>query len=105
MKRTHALVQVALTLMADPMGRHWGYELSKLAGVRSVELCIPSSCGCSMRAGWLMVGRIQARSPADVRYGGTTSLRVRGAASLGLWCLMLDTILAFGSLTGLGPLT
>jgi PadR family transcriptional regulator, regulatory protein PadR len=32
---THALVQVALALMEDANGRHWGYELSKKSGVRS----------------------------------------------------------------------
>jgi PadR family transcriptional regulator, regulatory protein PadR len=26
---------VALALMADPTGQHWGYELSKRSGVRS----------------------------------------------------------------------
>ena len=35
MNRTYALVQVALTLMADANARHWGYELSKESGVRS----------------------------------------------------------------------
>jgi PadR family transcriptional regulator PadR len=35
MRRTHALVQVALALTADPSGRHWGYDLSRRAGVRS----------------------------------------------------------------------
>ncbi len=35
MRRTYALVQVALALMADASGRHWGYELSKRSGVRS----------------------------------------------------------------------
>jgi PadR family transcriptional regulator PadR len=35
MRRTYALVQVALALMADPGGRHWGYELGKQSGVRS----------------------------------------------------------------------
>lgn len=34
-RKTYALVQVALELMADPTGRHWGYELSKRSGVRS----------------------------------------------------------------------
>jgi PadR family transcriptional regulator PadR len=34
-KKTYALVMVALALMADPSGRHWGYELSKRSGVRS----------------------------------------------------------------------
>lgn len=35
MRRTYALVQVAIALMADASGRHWGYELSKQSGVRS----------------------------------------------------------------------
>lgn len=35
MRITYALVQVAAALMSDANGRHWGYELSKLSGVRS----------------------------------------------------------------------
>ena len=35
MRKTHALVQVAMALLEDPTGKHWGYELSKQAGVRS----------------------------------------------------------------------
>ena len=35
MRITYALVQVASALMSDAGGRHWGYELSKLSGVRS----------------------------------------------------------------------
>lgn len=35
MRKTYTLVQVAATLMADPTGRHWGYQLSKASGVRS----------------------------------------------------------------------
>jgi PadR family transcriptional regulator PadR len=35
MKVTYALVQVAGGLMADPQGRHWGYDLSRRSGVRS----------------------------------------------------------------------
>lgn len=35
MRKTHALVQVAMALMDDPTSRHWGYELSKRSGVRS----------------------------------------------------------------------
>jgi PadR family transcriptional regulator PadR len=34
-RMTHALVQVAVALMSDASGRHWGYELSKSSGVRS----------------------------------------------------------------------
>jgi len=32
---THALVQVAMALMAEPAEKHWGYALSKKSGVRS----------------------------------------------------------------------
>jgi PadR family transcriptional regulator len=35
MRKTHAFAQVLLALMEDPMGRHWGYDLSRRAGVRS----------------------------------------------------------------------
>jgi PadR family transcriptional regulator, regulatory protein PadR len=35
MRRTHALIQIAMALMEDPTGRHWGYNLSRRAGVRS----------------------------------------------------------------------
>jgi PadR family transcriptional regulator PadR len=35
MRKTHALIQVALALMNDPCGRHWGYDLSRRGGVRS----------------------------------------------------------------------
>lgn len=35
MRKTHALIAVALALLDDPTGMHWGYDLSKRAGVRS----------------------------------------------------------------------
>jgi PadR family transcriptional regulator PadR len=35
MRKTHALVQLALALMSDVAGKHWGYQLSKESGVRS----------------------------------------------------------------------
>ena len=35
MRRTRALVKVAAALMADPDGRHWGYQLWRQSGVRS----------------------------------------------------------------------
>jgi PadR family transcriptional regulator PadR len=34
-RKTYTLVQVAVALMDDADGRHWGYELSKQSGVRS----------------------------------------------------------------------
>lgn len=54
MRRTYALVQVALALMDDASGRHWGYELSKRSGVRS-----PVMYGILQRMldeGWLTDG-------------------------------------------------
>ncbi|MGH3922755.1 MAG: PadR family transcriptional regulator [Pseudonocardiaceae bacterium] len=35
MRKTRALVQVAIVLLDDPTGRYWGYELSKRSSVRS----------------------------------------------------------------------
>jgi PadR family transcriptional regulator PadR len=35
MRKTRPLIQVAMTLLDDPTGRHWGYELSRKADVRS----------------------------------------------------------------------
>ncbi len=35
MRMTHSLVQVAIALMDDPLGSHWGYDLSRRARVRS----------------------------------------------------------------------
>lgn len=35
MRKTHALVQVAIALLDNPTGQHWGYGLSRRSGVRS----------------------------------------------------------------------
>jgi PadR family transcriptional regulator PadR len=35
MRKTRALAQVLLAFMEEPASRHWGYNLSKRAGVRS----------------------------------------------------------------------
>lgn len=34
-RRTRVLVMLAVALMSDPFGRHWGYELGRKAGLRS----------------------------------------------------------------------
>ncbi|MGH3686290.1 MAG: PadR family transcriptional regulator [Pseudonocardiaceae bacterium] len=34
-RKTRALIQVAMALLDDPRGQHWGYELTKRSGVRS----------------------------------------------------------------------
>jgi PadR family transcriptional regulator PadR len=35
MRRTTSLVALAVAIMGDPSGRHWGYDLSRNAGLRS----------------------------------------------------------------------
>ena len=35
MRKTYTLVQLAIALMNDPSGKHWGYQLSKASGIRS----------------------------------------------------------------------
>lgn len=35
MRKTHALVQVAIAIMASPRDKQWGYDLAKRTGVRS----------------------------------------------------------------------
>jgi PadR family transcriptional regulator PadR len=53
-RRTHALVQVAVVLLADPRARHWGYSLSKESGVRS-GVMYPALARL-LEAGWLTDG-------------------------------------------------
>lgn len=54
MRKTHALVQVAMSLLDDPTGRRWGYELSRQAGVRSGVLY--PMLTRMLDAGWLTDG-------------------------------------------------
>lgn len=35
MRKTYAFVEVAMALLEQPDGRHWGYDLTKRTGVRS----------------------------------------------------------------------
>lgn len=67
MRRTHALIQVALALAADPEGRHWGYDLTKRANVRSGVLYPVLTR--MLDAGWLSDGwedpaEIEGKRPA-----------------------------------------
>lgn len=54
MRKTHASVQTALALMADPDARHWGYDLTKRANVRSGVLYPVLTR--MLDAGWLSDG-------------------------------------------------
>jgi PadR family transcriptional regulator, regulatory protein PadR len=51
MRKTHALVQLALALAEDPHGRHYGYALRKRSGVRSGVLY--PLLDRMLTAGWL----------------------------------------------------
>jgi PadR family transcriptional regulator, regulatory protein PadR len=65
-RTTKALVQVALALMAEPAGRHWGYELGKAAGVRSGVLYPMLSrllADGLLTDGWEDPATIQGRPP------------------------------------------
>lgn len=55
MRKTHATVAVALALLDQPNARHWGYELSKAAGVRSGVMY--PVLGRMLDEGWLFDGR------------------------------------------------
>jgi PadR family transcriptional regulator PadR len=54
MRLTHATVQVAIALMSDQAGQHWGYELSKQAKVRSGAMY--PILGRMLDEGWLTDG-------------------------------------------------
>jgi len=53
-RKTHTLIQIAAALMADPGARHWGYDLSRRAGVRSGALY--PVLQRMLDAGWLADG-------------------------------------------------
>jgi PadR family transcriptional regulator PadR len=54
MRRTRAFIAVAIVLLDEPDGRHWGYELSKRSGVRSGVLY--PILTRMLSAGWLADG-------------------------------------------------
>jgi PadR family transcriptional regulator len=85
MRKTHRLVQVAMELLADPTGKHWGYELSKRAGVRSGVLYPMLSR--MLEEGWLTDGwedpnSIQAKRPPRRYYELTDEGKLRLGALL-----------------------
>lgn len=87
MRRTHAVVQVALALTEDPLGRHWGYDLMKRAGVRSGVLY--PVLQRMLNDGWLSDGwedpsEVDGRRPARRYY----QLTDKGRRELG--CVVDD---------------
>lgn len=82
MRKTHSLVQVAMALMADPSGRHWGYDLSKRSGVRSGVLYPTLQRMLDegwLRDGWEEQGEVRAKRPPRRYY----ELTDKGSAELG----------------------
>jgi PadR family transcriptional regulator PadR len=85
MRKTHAMIQVSLALVGDLDGRHWGYELSKQAGVRSGVLY--PILRRMLDQGWLEDGwedpaEISEKRPPRRYYKLTTDGRVAIAAVL-----------------------
>lgn len=82
MRKTYSLMQVALALMEDPLGRHWGYDLMKRARVRSGVLY--PVLQRMLAAGWLSDGwedpaEVEGRRPPRRYY----RLTDRGRRELG----------------------
>jgi PadR family transcriptional regulator, regulatory protein PadR len=83
MRKTHALVQVAVALMEDPKGKHWGYDTARKAGVRSGVLYPILSRMLDegwLTDGWENAGLAAAEGRPPRRYYEITSL---GLARLG----------------------
>lgn len=60
------MIQVAMALLSDPTSRHWGYELSKQAGVRSgvmYPLLTRMLDRGWLKDGWEDPGDIQGKRP------------------------------------------
>jgi PadR family transcriptional regulator PadR len=82
MRMTHSLVQVAMALMAEPAGRHWGYDLSKRSGVRSGVLYPTLQRMLDegwLQDGWEEQGGVRAKRPPRRYY----ELTDRGKTELG----------------------
>lgn len=82
MRKTFSLIQVALALMADPGGRHWGYDLSRRSGVRSGVLY--PMLQRMLDEGWLLdgweeQGEVRAKRPPRRYY----ELTDKGKTELG----------------------
>jgi PadR family transcriptional regulator, regulatory protein PadR len=82
MRKTHSLIQVALALMSEPGGRHWGYDLSRRSGVRSGVL-YPTLQRMLDEGwvvdGWEQQGEVRAKRPPRRYY----KLTDKGMTELG----------------------
>lgn len=98
MRRTQATISVIIALMDDPQGRHWGYDLSKQAGVRSGVLY--PILHRMLQDGWLEDGwedasTISGRPPR--RYYKVTG---EGVAAMSEQLAQARTDVRFGGILG-----
>lgn len=101
MRKTHALVQVALALMAEPTARHWGYELSRTAGVRSgvlYPILRRMEDDGWLEAGWEDPERVEERRPPRRYY----TLTEKGLSELGALLYDARRDARFGGIIGEG---
>ena len=99
MRMTHALVQVAMVLLDDPNGQHWGYELSKRSGVRSgvlYPMLTRMLEGAWVQDGWEDPTTIRDRRPPRRYY----ELTDKGRRELGAVLQRADRDARFTSLVG-----
>jgi PadR family transcriptional regulator, regulatory protein PadR len=81
-RKTHSLVLLAMALMTDPGGRHWGYDLSKRSGIRSGVLYPTLQRMLDqglVQDGWEEQGEVRAKRPPRRYY----ELTDKGKAELG----------------------
>jgi len=100
MRKTHALVQVAMALMEEPTARHWGYELSRTAGVRSgvlYPILRRMEDDGWVEAGWEDPEQVNGRPPR--RY---YTLTEKGLSELGALLQQARRDARFGRLIGKG---
>lgn len=71
MRLTRNFVAVATTLMEQPFGRFWGYDLTKQSGVRSGALY--PMLAKFLELGWLTDGWEQLEALPAGRHAGTTN--------------------------------
>jgi PadR family transcriptional regulator, regulatory protein PadR len=82
MRKTYSLIQLGMALMADPGGRHWGYDLGKRSGVRSGVLYPALQRMLEeawLRDGWEEQGEVRPKRPPRRYY----ELTEKGKAELG----------------------
>ncbi|SFO88862.1 PadR family transcriptional regulator [Amycolatopsis rubida] len=81
MRVTYALVQLAAALMAAPSDRHWGYQLSRVSGVRSGAMY--PRLTQMLDEGWLADGWESAREAAGRPPRRYYTLTEKGKVELG----------------------